>query len=514
MSKKNITFASRIGLKNNQPYPCLMTTDEKGHVVPFEPKYGVRKLPVIYKSREKFSLGDGKSFEEIYCYMLMRNFRQVNLIPTDINPRNGIYDSRRRPIVDVAELNPHRLQYSFGISVIAKSAKYDRHVMTFEIPKSTVVSQKKYGVVNGQNLTDIITSIVEAVLQGKIEYDYDMDEIKIPITFVVFSDNVSMDEISAYCEAKNFTIAQTTTALATMRGDFDKFIYSALRKGIEIKFGEAKTDIEYREMLANVDKMKIVEDNLERFTGSRVNLTDFFKYQAIIHYTVIGNLKYRNEMAHLSDDKQNKSFYTKEEISEKRERIRTDFAKPVMAVSKHKNMGVKEVLRGVYNGTSSALNDVQNEELMEDFFVNAYDYVRTFDFTEYFKKHPGYMELMGFAKMTEKTLSPFKRNECHYKISVAIMNFVAFMYGCLCEYTEDAVTKEGKVVSYVNFEDFWNNNYEQILDKVAEFRKSNSNLDTYCYTNNALKSAVNLWNYIRKFCEDNYKTYLIERKVA
>lgn len=511
MAKKSL--AKEFGFKHGETYPVLFTVTEDNQKIASRPQHKTFKFSFNKTGEEEGILKQG-TYKIIKGSVPMSAFIKSNLIPNDANPREGIYYNNRLGTVETIVNNPMLLPFSFGCSVIVSDMKYDHKKITFttrEPYKNEKTNEiRKTGCFNGQNLMYMLATINEKICSGEVEYGFNTDDVKIPFEFIVFSDDVLNSDILKVCEIKNSTIQQSATALATMNGDFDKYLFDSLIHGIEMKLGEAKTDIEYRKVVDDILAGKFDKDDsaLSRFTGSRVDIISYFKVAAMIYYTVMRQAYYDKEL-HKLENWRKSGVYDKEDISRERKDIRRKSVDKIMMYGRHVMTASKDVLKANRNNDFPVFHPVLNEELMVKFFYEAHDTVVTFDYYDYFQKNPKAQEVLGFVENEEGVLSPFIRQPIRYKLPVGIVTFIPFLFGCFCDNVEDEDGCE-TIKCFVDFKKFWEENYTAILDKIVAYKESPEGMsDSYCLYNPYGNGCVNLWNQLRDFCVDKKSKYTL-----
>lgn len=512
MAKKSL--AKEFGFKHGETYPVLFTVTEDNQKIATRPQHKTFKFPFNKTGEESGVLKQG-TYQIIKGKVPMSAFTKENLIPNDANPREGIYYNNRLSTVESIVYNPMVLPFSFGCSVIVTDMKYDHKKMTFTT-KAPYENEKtketrKTGCFNGQNLMYMLATINEKVRSGEVEYGFNTDEVFIPFEFIVFSDDVLNSDIFKVCEIKNSTIQQSATALATMNGDFDKYLFTALAHGIEYKFGEAKTDVEYRKVVDDILAGKYDKDDsdLSRFTGSRVDIISYFKVAAMIYYTVIRQEYYEKEQ-HKLESWRKSAVYDKEDISRERKDIRRKSVDKIMTYGRHVMSASKDVLKANRNEEFPVFHPALNEELMVKFFYEAHDTVVTYDYSSYFKNNPKAMDILGFVQNTDGVLSPFTRQPSWYKLPVGIVTFIPFLFGCFCDKVIDDDDCE-VIKCSVDFKKFWEENYIEILNKIVDYKESPEGAsDSYCLYNPYGNGCVNLWNQLRDFCVKKKSKYTVK----
>lgn len=514
MTKKKSPVAE-LGFIKDEAYPANFYQDDKGRKVEYKPYFGAHTLPFNKESERVIKLNDG-TCTIIKGKVPMSGMIQSNLIPNSVNPRDAVYTLNRHEIVETAMFAPVFFEFSFGCTVVASEMKYDHKKIKFVVPEDEIETEtgkrNKYGILNGQNLALISTTVVEAINRGDFEPNYDIDECFIPFEFYVFSKGVSNENIMRVCKIKNFTVSQNPMALAAMSGAFEKYIFPSIEHGVEVKDGEAKTDIEYRNICNAImsGKYDNVEEDMSLCVGSRVDKDSYFKYISMIYFAAQRLEYFKNETERLKAWKK-MSGYDKNDVSNERKDIRKKSVEKTMTYGRHKMYAIRDVLNANNSKTHVIFEPALNDELVRKFFFEAFDVVCSTDYTHFMDKKPAIASALGLKQYKDNVLSPFARNVMPYKFPVGLITFIPFLFGSFCDIVTDEFECE-TVVCNVDFKAFWEDNYDKILTHIGKYRMTDeAKADTYCLFNPNSNGCINLWNQLRDECLRVKPKYIISK---
>lgn len=528
-TEKMKTMGTLLGLKTREGYPIFYNEDKTTK----QRQYGEFNCPITLlfeRDYSKMAHYSGCSKKEVYCEISFEDlYDNMCLIGNDANPREPKYvENERGDIIRTFIDTPELLrEISHGASILASEAEVsdDGSVVKFKVPHiddSNLTGQikydaqdenKRYGLYDGQNLWALACSFVEKVRSlPKKDAEYLLNNVPLSERFIrvnikVIDKAVPLWKIVRIVKGKNSVEKQEKTAMATHMNAFRGLIPMEV---IDLGGLEEKTN-------ADLYKLATVKDTKESDSLYKSEVYSSVSLPMAIFASHVGIISTTQDFINSNIVK----LYDSSKGAERKEYYDSFKAKigyPI-GLSRHKT-SASNVLFRVINPITGEVespceyDSVLNAELLCDYFVNAFDFVTTYDYSNV---NTSVLKTLGIKKAKKPKLSAWTNNAIKYEIPLLVMNFIPFIYSSMCKTIEDS---DGRtlVIPQTDFRPFWDANYIKILERICTLRSyGTSDTDVHDSFNLCTKEddrCVKTWDDLRMLTSKYMKGILSMRKVA